>query len=130
MSVISRFILGRVGLVILILLSAASAPLKAAEFAIWLGANGNWSDPTRWSTNPLFPDNGNGGFSYDVLISSGTVTLDQPIAIDGLNGTGGNLRGAIDAEPRRGECMERSYGQAFFWRANVEQQRDDHLVRR
>jgi len=40
------------------------------------GGTGSWSDPTRWSTNPFHPCNGQGGNSYDVELGSGTATLD------------------------------------------------------
>jgi choice-of-anchor C domain-containing protein len=50
----------------------------------WNGTTGNWTDTTRWSTDPLFPNNGNGGNDYNAVVNGGTVTLDQDIEIEGL----------------------------------------------
>jgi hypothetical protein len=58
----------------------------------WNGTVGNWSDATRWSSNPLFPNNG-GGNTYNATISAGTVTVDTPITIDALTFSGGTLTG-------------------------------------
>lgn len=63
----------------------------------WNGTVGNWSDATRWSTNPIFPNNGqpSAGDLYNAIINSGTVTLDQNIAIQGLTlGASGQLNGS------------------------------------
>ncbi len=51
--------------------------------------SGNWDDSTKWSSNPNFPNNGNGGFAaYDAVISATgspyTVTLAVPITIEDL----------------------------------------------
>ncbi|MBK7948254.1 MAG: hypothetical protein IPK00_05835 [Deltaproteobacteria bacterium] len=61
-----------------------SAPHAAAVTSTWGGGTGVWSDPTRWSTNPLFPCNGQGGNTFDVVIGSGTATLDLDCTIDSL----------------------------------------------
>lgn len=50
--------------------------------AIWNGGEGNWSDASRWSTNPSFPSNGMD--VYSVTIQSGSVKLDRPIEINEL----------------------------------------------
>lgn len=52
--------------------------------ATWLTASsGNWSDATRWSTNPDFPNNG--AQTYNAVITATgaayTVTLDQNIEV-------------------------------------------------
>src|SRR5262245_12140024 len=65
--------------------------LAADVTSTWNGTTGNWSDATRWSSNPNFPNNGNGGFTYDAIINSGSVTLDQDIAIEKLTLSGGTL---------------------------------------
>src|SRR4051794_26497847 len=86
------------------LLVAAAAGLAcslAAEAAgqtdaNWLtAASGNWSDPSRWSTNPLYPNNGAGnsyrayiqatGSNY-VVTSSGNVLLDY-LRLNSANAT-------------------------------------------
>ncbi|MDQ6654726.1 MAG: PEP-CTERM sorting domain-containing protein [Verrucomicrobiota bacterium] len=51
--------------------------------------DGNWNDPTKWSSNPNFPNNGNGGVAtYNAVISTTgaayTVTLSVPITIENL----------------------------------------------
>lgn len=55
----------------------------------WLNAvSGNWSDPTLWSTNPFYPDNGNGNPFYRAeFLATGanyTATLNSNIALDSL----------------------------------------------
>src|SRR5688572_10146177 len=60
----------------------------------WLGGVGNWSDSSQWSSNPNFPHNGNAGFTYDAMIGSGTVTVDQNINIQRLDLNGGTIDGA------------------------------------
>jgi len=60
------------------------------------GEASNWSNPAIWSTAPLVPNNGNGGYNYDVQLGDGTVTLDMDVVINGfthghdatLNGSG------------------------------------------
>ena len=59
----------------------------------WLGGNGNWTDSTKWSSNPAFPNN-SGSTSYDADIHSGNVTLNTDIIVSRLLVTGGNLVGS------------------------------------
>ncbi len=54
--------------------------------ATWLApVNGAWSDATKWSTNPFFPNN-NGSTLYDAAVSvtgaAYTVNLDVPVTIE------------------------------------------------
>ncbi len=65
----------------------------SANFATWLGGTGNWSDATRWSTNPLFPNNGNGGFVFVASLGSGSITQDVAggVIIEQLQMSGGTL---------------------------------------
>lgn len=57
-----------------------------AAAAFWTkSGSGNWEDGSNWSTAPLVPDNGNGGATYDVTISSSTrtfVVLSTDVTID------------------------------------------------
>src|SRR6476646_7302917 len=77
------FYLGRaLGLMALLLLASTGF---AQVNSTWNGSSGNnWSDATRWSTNPLFPNNGNGGNNYNAIVNAGTVVVDQPITIQAL----------------------------------------------
>jgi hypothetical protein len=55
----------------------------------WLTAtSGNWTDATRWSTNPFYPTNGNGNPLYRAEIlatgSNYTITLNSNVALDSL----------------------------------------------
>jgi formylglycine-generating enzyme len=60
--------------------------------AAWNGSAGQWSDASRWSTNPTFPNNGSPvGTNYDVTIASGSVVLDVNANISSLKfGKSGN----------------------------------------
>jgi len=78
-----------------ILLAAAAATLPspstraATTPANWLTASsGNWTDATKWSTSPAYPNNAAPVDDYDVAIdatgSSYTVTLNAASAVGGL----------------------------------------------
>ena len=58
----------------------------------WLGGDGNWSDASRWSSAPAFPNN-SGSTNYSAVIQSGTVVLDQNITVTRFLLTGGALGG-------------------------------------
>src|SRR5688500_5094555 len=65
-------------------LGAGAASRAADVTSTWGGGTGNWGSAANWNNSPAvsqFPNNGNGGFTYDAVISSGTVTLNQNIAI-------------------------------------------------
>jgi len=72
---------------------SAPALSRAAEInAAWnAAAIGNWSDGTKWSTNPTVPNNGDDTFV--VNIDDGETTLDSTFVIDKLTLTGGALLG-------------------------------------
>jgi hypothetical protein len=55
----------------------------------WNGAIGNWTDNTKWAPNTYFPHNGNGALTFDAIVNSGTVTLNQNIGIQRLTLGGG-----------------------------------------
>ncbi len=71
------------------------SPSQAQTTSTWNGTTGNWSDFTRWSTNPIFPNNGqpNPGDTYNAIVNGGTVTLDQNIIIQSLTFSGGTIDG-------------------------------------
>lgn len=70
----------------LLVLSLLVSPLvaRAADVtATWDGTTNNWSAASHWSSNPNFPNNGNGGFTFDAVQTGGqpTLTLDQNITL-------------------------------------------------
>ena len=68
--------------------------------ATWNGTNANWTTPSRWSTNPYYPDNGNPpGITYNAVVNgpvSGRLTLNVPITIEGLTFANGVIDGSSD----------------------------------
>ena len=64
----------------------------------WGGApSGVWSDPSNWSSNPRFPNNGQPGLvdTYDAILqTNSTITLDIPITIQTFTQTSGTVTGA------------------------------------
>ena len=77
------------------LLLGSILPATAADqTATWDNSTGNWSDPSKWSTNPNFANNGNGGFTFDAAQSGGTLIVNQAITIEKFNFTGGTLTGS------------------------------------
>lgn len=54
--------------------------------ASWTGGAGNWTNVTKWTTNPDYPNNGTpAGTIYDAIIgASGTVTLNSNVAVDSI----------------------------------------------
>ena len=69
------------------------APRAADVVSTWNGTTGVWSDASRWDSID-FPDNGNGGFTYDAVVAGGTVSLDQVITLEDLELFGGTIDGA------------------------------------
>jgi fibronectin-binding autotransporter adhesin len=67
-------------------LSTAAFPFaaRAQTPATWnTSTSGNWSDPTKWSTNPTVPNNGSptAGSTYNAFITpAGTYTINQDLA--------------------------------------------------
>src|SRR4051812_48322240 len=63
-------------------------PPDADATSTWNAAvSGNWNDPTKWSTNPNYPNNGNGGVAtYAAVVSATgaayTITLAVPITVE------------------------------------------------
>ena len=69
-----------------VLCVALSVPARAQTTAFWVNSvSGNWTDATRWSTNPVYPDN-TGAATFNAVISAPfpayTVTVDDDILID------------------------------------------------
>jgi hypothetical protein len=57
------------------------APVPIA--ALWSGGAGNWSDASKWSTNPAYPNNGASKL-YAATINNGTVTLDTDVKVNSI----------------------------------------------
>lgn len=75
------------------LLLGSVLPAVAADFtSTWNSTTGNWSDPTKWSTNPVFPNNGVN--TFDAIQNGGSLTVDTPITIEKFTLNAGNLQGA------------------------------------
>jgi hypothetical protein len=74
-------------------LFAAAAARGATVTSTWkAGVTGNWNDATKWTNSPTtatFPNNGNLSNTYDVVLNSGTATLNVPIAVHNLTLGGG-----------------------------------------
>ncbi len=72
-----------------VFLSAApAAPAGDVLSTRQVGAPTEWSNVSRWMNEPAvstFPNNGNEGMTFDVVIPGTTVSLDIPIEIDSLN---------------------------------------------
>ncbi len=59
-----------------------------------LNTSGNWSDATKWSSNPFAPNNGNNGVNWNAIINANTVTVDATRIIESLTLGGGTIQGA------------------------------------
>ncbi|TWU27617.1 beta strand repeat-containing protein [Bythopirellula polymerisocia] len=81
--------------VVLSMASLGQLATAADVTSTWDGSTGNWSDSSHWDSL-LFPNNGNGGQTFDAVISSGTVTVDQAINIENLQQTNGTITGTSD----------------------------------
>jgi hypothetical protein len=62
----------------------------------WQGNTANWSTPSEWSPSDFYPNNGNGGNTFDATINGGTATLTEAIAVRNLTMIGGTIAGAFD----------------------------------
>ncbi len=73
-----------------------SPVLQAQEInSVWVGPIGNWTDGSKWSIAPDFPNNRHGQI-YSAFLNSGDVTLNQSVTVEQLVlGTAGTptLRG-------------------------------------
>ena len=76
-------------------LALLAAPALAAHvISTWDGTTNNWTSSANWSPSAFFPNNGNGGNTYDAVINGGMVTLDQAIRIEKLTLNGGEIAGS------------------------------------
>jgi len=95
MYVLSCKHLSAIGIVCAVILASFRASDAADEISTWDGGIGNWSDAARWDSVD-FPNNGNGGLTYDAIVNSGAVTLDADIVIETLSLSGGVIDGDFD----------------------------------
>lgn len=77
-------------------LSLAGVARAATYTATWVGGgSNNWNDATQWSSNPLYPNNGQpaGTDTYDVVINGGasTLALNQAVAVEVFDFNGGSI---------------------------------------
>lgn len=82
----------------------------ADQSAQWLTAeSGLWSDPTFWSTNPLVPNQGNGGFNFNVVIDAEgnpyIVTVDQATTLESFTLDSADATLWIDAQFRASSIL-------------------------
>ena len=68
--------------------------VQSGTISTWNSSTGDWNDATRWSTNPFFPNNGNGAPSYDAVIGAGAVNLNIDVSLLSLSLNGGALNGS------------------------------------
>lgn len=69
-------------------------PMHGADVSsTWSVVTGNWSAATNWTPNTFYPNNGDGGFTFDVTVPDGTITLTEPITIEKLRWDGGTISG-------------------------------------
>lgn len=61
-----------------------SPVLQAQEIsAVWVGPEGKWTDGSKWSIAPDFPNNRHGQ-TYSAFLNSGNVTLNQSVTVEQL----------------------------------------------
>ncbi|KKL76372.1 hypothetical protein LCGC14_2045530 [marine sediment metagenome] len=86
---------GSLLVLIAVCLLPVGALVAADVVSTWNGTTGNWTDFARWSSDPLYPSSGNGGFTYDATINAGNVTQDVAggIMIEQLTFGGGAITG-------------------------------------
>src|SRR5687768_2622208 len=85
------------GAAVVIALGAAAPCAHAADVSsTWFGGNAFWDNAGLWNNTPAvaeFPNNGNGGLTYDVVVSAGTVDQASDYTIEALTLDGGSING-------------------------------------
>ncbi|MEO8351534.1 MAG: hypothetical protein ABI680_07375, partial [Chthoniobacteraceae bacterium] len=81
----------------LVALSLPNSGRAADVTSTWNTTTGVWGDAANWTPNTFFPNNGNGGSTYDAVLSNGgTIELDQDITIEKLALSNGGVTGDFD----------------------------------
>ncbi|MBM4040708.1 MAG: PEP-CTERM sorting domain-containing protein [Planctomycetes bacterium] len=62
---------------------AATGP-AAVITATWLGGAGDWTDPTHWDSNPLYPNNN--AVEWNAIVPSGSVWVLPPPSVISVTG--------------------------------------------
>ena len=76
------------GLAVLTAVTVALTPSPATGadvIATWLTSDGLWTNAPNWDSNPLYPNNGNGGKTFDAVVTGATVTLDASVVLENLD---------------------------------------------
>ena len=88
------------GLLRFVILAAVLAFIPSARAAnissVWRNVSATWTNAVNWTNFPLtvnFPDNGNGGFTYDATVGGGSVVLEQDIVVQKFTHTAGTVSG-------------------------------------
>src|SRR5829696_4178650 len=84
-----------------IAMALARAAAAADVASTWTGAAGaSWNIASNWSNVAAvaqFPNNGNGGFTYDVTVFGGSPALASNITIEKLTLTTGSIAGGTSS---------------------------------
>lgn len=82
-----------------ILMKGGEQTFSAADVtSTWIGGSpwegAAWSDGSHWTSDPLYPNNGNGGFTFHAIVESPStlrpVLLTEPITVESLTVQGPN----------------------------------------
>ncbi|MEZ6092990.1 MAG: hypothetical protein R3C03_01955 [Pirellulaceae bacterium] len=77
----------------LMFIAALVGSTSAQQTATWTNpVTSQWENAANWSTVD-FPNNGNGGFTYDAVIGTGTAILNSNATIENFTLNGGNYGG-------------------------------------
>ena len=74
-----------------VLAFACPAARAQPTTASWVaGVSGSWDDPSKWTTNPFYPNNGNpSGSAYAVVVDAAaatgyTISLNRDVTVNSL----------------------------------------------
>ena len=57
----------------------------------WNGGVASWQDASQWTPNAQFPNNGNGGDTYNATVNAGLATLNANVTLENLLLTNGGI---------------------------------------
>ncbi len=77
------------------LAACGALTVRAADVnSQWIGGTDGWNDAANWNNFPAvaqYPNNGNGGLTYEAFLSTGTASLESAITIESLGLSGGSI---------------------------------------